>query len=165
MRVRSFVAAGLLAVGVASLGVAALAGSAQAGQSGDGSFHSATISGHGCDSTEWHFVINQIDGTAPSSITVSWSNGTSSVVGLSSLTGPTAHYSTTAHLGDGVTATGASVVLPEGTTVGNFNLSHGPCGSNGSTTTPLPITGVTWSYRTPEGISWRAKRSPSTTIV
>ena len=104
MRIRSFLAAGFLAVGVTSLGVAALAGSARAD---GGSFHGATISGHQCDSTEWHFVITQVDGTAPSSITVSWSNGTSSVLGLSSLTGKTAHYRTTAHLGDGVTVTGA----------------------------------------------------------
>ena len=35
----------------------------------------------------------------------------------------------------------------------------------GSTTTPLPMTGTTWSYSTPDGRSCRANDSPSTTIV
>ena len=35
----------------------------------------------------------------------------------------------------------------------------------GSTTTPLPMTAVMWGYRIPLGTSWRAKVSPSTTIV
>ena len=35
----------------------------------------------------------------------------------------------------------------------------------GSTTTPLPITGTTWSYNTPDGMSCRANRCPLTTSV
>ncbi len=35
----------------------------------------------------------------------------------------------------------------------------------GSTTTPLPMTGTMWSYSTPEGMSWSANVSPSTTSV
>jgi hypothetical protein len=142
VRVRSFLAAGMLAVGLASLGAAALAGSAGANSGGDGSFHTATISGHDCNSTQWQFVITQIDGTAPGSITVSWSNGTSSVVGLSSTSGSVAHYRTTQHLTDGVTVVGASVELPEGTTVGNFNLSDGPCGSTTTTHPPSSSSSV-----------------------
>ena len=35
------------------------------------------LTDHECDSTEWHFVINQIDSAAkaPKSITVTWANG------------------------------------------------------------------------------------------
>jgi LPXTG-motif cell wall-anchored protein len=140
VRLRTFLAASALAVGAVSLGAGFIAGAASATQNSGGSFHTATLSGHECNSTQWQFVITQIDGTAPSSITVSWSNGTSSTVGLSGQTGSTAHYITSAHLGDGVKPVGASVSLPEGTTIGNFNLSDGPCGTNGGTTTTSSST-------------------------
>ena len=37
--------------------------------------------------------------------------------------------------------------------------------TTGSTTTPLPMTGVMWSYSTPDGMSCSANDSPLTTRV
>jgi len=79
---------------------------------------------------EWHFVINQIRGgeEAPESITVLWENGateeiSSVVVGKKV---KTAHYSTQSNLDSQVVDAVAD--LYDGWS-GNFNLSHGPCGS------------------------------------
>ena len=76
--------------------------------------------------------INQIDASvdAPESITVLWENGVTSEVALSSESGKgkkvTAHYSTQSNLDSQVVDAVADIY--EGWT-GNFNLSHGPCGS------------------------------------
>ena len=143
--IRRFLSAGFLAVGLVLLGLAAF-GTSTANAQEIVTIHASTLTDHASSSTEWHFVITQVEGTPPASITVQWSNGTSSVLPLAKLTGGTAHYSTTQHLGDGVTVVGATAVVPEGTTVGNFNLSHGPTGNNGGTTTtttvPEPTTTV-----------------------
>ena len=57
------------------------------------------LTAHECDSTEWHFVINQIntDANAPTSITVEWANGASEVVPLAMFTGKVAHYVSTSN--------------------------------------------------------------------
>jgi hypothetical protein len=56
------------------------------------------LTDHGCDNTEWGFVITQIDtqSDAPASIHVTWANGQSEDVSLSAFTAGTAHYNTTA---------------------------------------------------------------------
>lgn len=88
------------------------------------------IDSHEIDTTEWHFVINQTtDAQAPGSITVSWSNGTTTTVFLDKVTGGVAHYTTTDHLGDGVVVTGAQTSI-DGLWDGQFNLSHGPGDGN-----------------------------------
>ena len=73
-----------VAVGLATL-ILILTG----GNSGNLAYAQNTISAkaltdHECDSTEWHFVITQIDTAAhaPANITVTWSNGDSEVVPL-----------------------------------------------------------------------------------
>jgi hypothetical protein len=88
------------------------------------------LTDHECNSSEWHFVMTGLDADdeAPSSIDVSWSGGASATVALSRVTGGVAHYSTTAHLD--ATVTSATATMAAGWT-GQFNLSHGPCGTTG----------------------------------
>ena len=45
------------------------------------------------------------------------------------------------------------------------SMSSSSNSTAGSTTTPLPMTGITHGYSTPLGTSWSLKTSPSTTIV
>ena len=58
------------------------------------------LTAHECDSTEWHFVINQVntEANAPTSITVEWANGASEVVPLAMFTGKVADDVTTSNL-------------------------------------------------------------------
>jgi hypothetical protein len=91
------------------------------------------LTDHECDSTEWHFVINQIDNkaNAPQSITVEWANGDTEVVPLSKFKGGVAHYATTSNLDSTVVSATAGIYTGWS---GQFNLSHGACG--GPTPTP-----------------------------
>ncbi len=92
------------------------------------SISAKALTSHSCDSSEWHFVITQIDSqsNAPAQIQVSWANGGSQSVGIDKYTGKTAHYTTTAHLTSTVTSATTSIYNGWG---GEFNLSHGPCGT------------------------------------
>jgi hypothetical protein len=93
------------------------------------------LTDHECDSTEWHFVINQVASAAqaPQSISVTWANGATEVVPLSKVTGKVAHYVTTSNLNSTVVSATADIYVGWS---GQFNLSHGPCG--GPTPTPTP---------------------------
>jgi len=93
------------------------------------------LTDHECNSTEWHFVINQIDDEvdAPQSITVTWANSESEEVLLDDFTGKTAHYATTSYLSSAVVS--ATAVIYDDWS-GQFNLSHGPCGETGTPTAP-----------------------------
>jgi hypothetical protein len=87
---------------------------------------------HECDPGEWHFVITSVrDLEAPASIAANWSNGSSASISLGRVTGGVAHYTTTAHLSARVIGATAHIAL---TWSGQFNLSHGPCGTGGTTT-------------------------------
>jgi len=104
----------------------------------DQEIHAKGLSSHGCDDTEWHFVITGIDdpATAPQSITVVWQNGGSEVVPLDGVQGKNADYTTTSNLD--------SPVVDAYTTIfdgwdGQFNLSHGPC-FDATPTPPTPPT-------------------------
>ena len=102
---------------------------AYAGGHGQGTTITAkALTDHECDSTEWHFVINQIDSEAkaPQSITVKWANGNTEVVPLSKFTGGVAHYATTSNLDSTVVSATATIYS---WWKGQFNLSHGPCGA------------------------------------
>src|SRR5947209_3326917 len=75
--------------------------SAQGNNSSDSkTIHAKALNDHECDSSEWGFVITQVhdQGSAPSSIDVTWANGDSETVNLSDFTGHTAHYITTSNL-------------------------------------------------------------------
>lgn len=92
------------------------------------------LTSHGCNDTEWHFVITQTtDAQAPAAVTVSWSSGQTAIVFLDKVTGGTAHYATTANLNS--TVTGATAVI-DGAWSGQFNLSHGPCAAAATTSDP-----------------------------
>ena len=104
------------------------------------SIDNGSLTSHGCDATEWHFIITQVDDLgpppgntdeAPATIHVTWANGNSADVPLAHTPGGTAHYHTTLNLGS--TVTGATAVIYDSWS-GVFTLSHGPCG--GTTTTP-----------------------------
>ena len=84
------------------------------------------LTDHECDSTEWHFVITQVESeaSAPSSIHVVWANGVSADIPLDKFTGGTAHYATTANL-DSVVVEATAVIYEAWS--GQFNLSHGQC--------------------------------------
>jgi len=87
------------------------------------------LTSHGCDSSEWHFVITQVDSAqnAPAAITVTWANGDSESVPLDKVTGGVAHYATTSNLDSTVTSATTDIYT---TWSGQFNLSHGPCGGD-----------------------------------
>jgi hypothetical protein len=93
------------------------------------------LTDHECDSTEWHFLINQIDSeaNAPGSISVVWANGGSEAVPLDKFTGKTAHYATTSNLDSTVVSATAQIYTGWS---GQFNLSHGPCGGPTPSETP-----------------------------
>lgn len=99
-------------------------GTAQA--TGGSTISAQALNDHDCDSSEWHFVITQVDeeANAPDSISVQWANGSSEDVSLGNFTGGVAHYTTTSNLDSTVTSATASIY--EGWS-GQFNLSHGPC--------------------------------------
>jgi hypothetical protein len=103
------------------------------------SISAKALTSHDCDSSEWHFVITQVDsqGNAPAQIQVSWADGGSESVGMNKYTGKTAHYTTTSHLGSTVTSATATIYSGWG---GEFNLSHGPCGNSAS---PQPTATAT----------------------
>jgi hypothetical protein len=83
-----------------------------------------------CNQTEWHWIINQLNGrTKPASITVFFDSG-SVVVPLDTTQSSkdVAHYTLTSHLGDALVAPGATTTLENVSSwTGRFNLSHGPC--------------------------------------
>ena len=120
-------------------GALALVLATGAGADTDISVKQSTLTDHECDSTEWHFVINQIDqeSDAPASIHVTWSNGQEEDVPLSAFTGGVAHYTTTSNLDS--TVTNATTSIYDGWD-GQFNLSHGPCNEVTTTTTAPPTT-------------------------
>ena len=96
------------------------------------------LTDHGCDSSEWHFVITQIESEdlAPASIFVSWANGASENVPLDKVTGGTGHYATTSNLDSTVVSATAVIYAEWG---GQFNLSHGPCGDPPTEVPPTEV--------------------------
>jgi hypothetical protein len=102
-----------------------------------GTITAKALTNHECNSTEWHFVITQINSAAnaPASITVEWANGNTEVVPLTKFTGGVAHYVTTSNLDSTVVSATAQIYTAWS---GQFNLSHGPCG--GSTPSSPPPT-------------------------
>jgi len=121
--------------------------------------HAKALTSHGCDATEWHFVITQVDAeaNAPATIHVTWANGNSEDVPLDNFTGGTAHYRTTANLDSTVTSASAVIYSSWG---GEFNLSHGPCG--GSTATPT-VTSSPTSTSTPTSTPTATATPPAST--
>ena len=129
----------VLVVVFAALGAAASPAQAQVSEMliniSDGS-----LSGHGCDSSEWHFVINQLadPSLAPATIHVAWSDGSEEDVPLQNVTpGGMAHYATAAHLDSYVVDATAYIYTTWG---GKFNLSHGPCGNTETPTVTVTVT-------------------------
>ncbi len=104
----------------------------------DNQISAKALSSHGCDDSEWHFIITQIDdpSLAPASIHVEWANGASANLTLSSVTGKSAHYYSYENLDS--TVISATTSIYDGWE-GEFNLSHGPCGEP----TPDPTEEVT----------------------
>jgi hypothetical protein len=86
------------------------------------------MASHECVSTEWHWVINQLDSesAAPAQIRVTWANGNTELVSRTAFSGGVAHYTTTSNLTSPVVSATVVGSLPSGWT-GRFNLSHGPC--------------------------------------
>jgi len=94
------------------------------------------LNDHGCDSTKWHFIINQIDGAfAPPTIWVSWQGGSTDVpVNLTKIVpGGVAHYDYIGNLGKPVVKAWTNIYNGWS---GQFNLSSGPCFPNTKTATP-----------------------------
>jgi hypothetical protein len=116
------------------------AGGSPAPPTGTQTISAKALTDHECNSSEWHFVITQIDtvADAPASIHVTWANGQSEDVPLTNFTGGVAHYVTTDNLDS--TVTSATAVIYAGWS-GQFNLSHGPCvtpPSSSSSSSPPP---------------------------
>ena len=112
-----------------------LSGTLSCGTAGEGdttTVSAKALTDHGCDNSEWHFVITGLDSDAqaPDHITVTWDGGATAEVALGVVTGHTAHYRTTAHLDLAVTSATAAIDSGWG---GQFNLSHGPCMTGGGT--------------------------------
>ena len=123
----------------------------------------SSLTDHDCDSTEWHFVITQIDeeANAPASITVRFSGGATVVVALEKFIGGVAHYTTTQHLGE--TVIDATAILYAGWS-GEFNLSHGPCTPTTTTTIGSSTTGGGSTTTTTVGSSTTAGPTTTTAI-
>lgn len=102
----------------------------------------SSLTDHECNNEEWHFVINQVDSEdlCPENIQVSWGNGSSEEIGLDKYSGSNGsgvcHYYSYENLSSPVIEGQAEIYS---SWVGNFNLSHGPCGPF-STNTPTPTT-------------------------
>jgi hypothetical protein len=103
------------------------------------------LTDHECNTTQWQFVITQIDvqADAPASVHVIWDNGASADVPLFSYTGQTAHYITTSNLSSLVTSATTSIY---DTWSGQFNLSDGPC--NQATTSSSSVSASSSSTST-----------------
>jgi hypothetical protein len=106
------------------------------------------LTNHGCNDTEWHFVITEVDSEAdaPATIHVTWANGDSADVPLADFTGKVAHYTTMANLDSTVTSATAEIYAGWS---GEFNLSHGPCGPPPSSSPPPSTTKPPPSTTTP----------------
>ncbi len=128
----------IIAVGAFTLGFSVRDAFGQEANGGQ-TIYAKALTDHGCDSGEWHFIINQIDDedNAPPSIYVTWSNGNAQNVLLDKFAGEgtfgVAHYDTTKYLDSVVTQATARIYIYT-LWDGNFNLSHGPC----DTPTPTP---------------------------
>lgn len=94
---------------------------------------------------EWHWVITGLEGSGidsadvPSVVHVTWSDDSTTDVAFDKITGSTAHYlELSANLPATRTVKSASAVWPNPTDVtayNAFNLSHGPCAPEETTTT------------------------------
>lgn len=108
-----------------------------------------SLKDHGCDSTEWHFIINQLSSPslAPASIHVVWANGDEEDVPLQKVTpGGMAHYATSSNLDSLIESATAYIYIGW---EGNFNLSHGPCGSVDTPTPTITVTVTETVTQTP----------------
>lgn len=114
-----------------------------------------------CPSGVYHFVITQVtDQTAPPTITVKWSDGTSTTVNVSKKS-PTAFYDATAP-SSGVTVVSASAVI-DSSWSGEFNFSS--CENGNATATPTPTNTPTNnkpSTATPTPTNTPTNNKPST---
>ncbi|MGC8839663.1 MAG: SpaA isopeptide-forming pilin-related protein, partial [Anaerolineae bacterium] len=97
----------------------------------------AKVGSYSCDEDEWHFVINQIadPSLAPPSITVRWADGSVEVLPLKTVSGGVAHYYWYGHLDSLVVEAWTDIYVEWS---GEFNLSHGPCGTPTPTATSTP---------------------------
>lgn len=86
--------------------------------------HARGLDDHECNPDEWHFVITQTSReSAPRSIHVTWQDG-DATVGLSRVTGQTAHYRTSSYLDQPVEDATARIAEDWD---GQFRLGEGPC--------------------------------------
>jgi LPXTG-motif cell wall-anchored protein len=96
--------------------------------------------------SEWHWVITGLDGSGigssdvPSVVTVTWSDNSTTNVAFDNISGSVAHYyeRSVNLVQPYLTVKSATAVWPNPTDVdayGNFNLSHGPCTVEETTTT------------------------------
>lgn len=116
-----------------------------------GGFSPTTGKPESCDSTEFLFVINSISGPAPTSITAVFDTGPGTPTFSVSVPrtflnppGSTAHFSLAIDASNKMDVLStATVIVPTGTTIGNFVLSHGSCAPFTTTTPPPPPPGGT----------------------
>lgn len=109
------------------VGLVPLLASPAASTLGEKEIRAKSLTGYACDSTEWHFVITQINANEedpPPSITVTWANGATADVKIGDSRSAVAHYTTKEHLDSTVTSATAEIY---DSWSGQFNLSHGPC--------------------------------------
>ncbi|HEV3000820.1 MAG TPA: S8 family serine peptidase [Solirubrobacteraceae bacterium] len=83
----------------------------------------ATRDGVKCSSSAWELALTKAGADAPSSVAVTWADGSRALVGLSSTSGNTATYRTADHLQSALT--GAKADVPLGWS-GRFEVAAGP---------------------------------------
>ena len=155
---------GALVLGLASLVLVVTSATTTSGraaaQGGTKQISAKALTDHECNDTEWHFVITQIDtaADAPATIHVTWANGQSEDVPLLKFTGGTAHYTTTSNLDSTVTSATAVIYADWS---GQFNLSHGPCG----TPSTSPPTVESSSVQPPRGPPVMSTSAPAVSSV
>ena len=120
---------------------------------------------HDVNNSEWGIVITQVDAKedAPASVHIEWDNGRSANVALTSYTGKTAHYVTTANLDANITSVTTNIY---GTWSGQFNVSHGPACQ---VKVDVPATPETQDLCNPKGVTdnvtWKDPLPADTTKV
>jgi hypothetical protein len=118
-----------------------------------------SLNNHGCDDSEWHFIVTQVSdpSLAPPEIHVVWVNGEEADVPLDGVTGQAAHYYDYSNLNSPVENAWMSIYDAWS---GTFNLSHGPCFDD-PTPTPTEVQSAT-PTNTPTGTASPTSTSTAT---
>lgn len=127
--------------------------------------------GSDCLATSWQWTVAGLSpkptaNDVPTSLLVTWSDGSSSTAMLRKLAGAAAQYSAAVHVADGVHPTGAALTWPAGTALTvyrSFALGNGPCAPATTTTVVETTTTVAETSTTVSETTTTAEETTTTT--